>query len=212
MKIYSVRDREFEPYGKIIEGYDVEQMMRMLKGFKIGEGYQVDYIPFDETLENTEFARVISDRIFGGLPAQVGCCWGKNTKLNCLEYHRSSELNLSSDDFILLLAKEDEIVDGKIDTSKVKAFRCEAGTLINVFATTLHYAPCSSKNGKGFKVMVALPIGTNTEYSIENPKTVEDRMLFARNKWLIAHSESDEAKKGAYIGLEGENIDIKKFI
>ena len=36
----------------------------------------------------------------------------------------------------------------------------------------------------------------------------EDRMLWARNKWLLAHPESDEAESGAYIGLTGENIDL----
>ena len=32
--------------------------------------------------------------------------------------------------------------------------------------------------------------------------------MTARNKWLLAHPESDEAKGGAHIGLKGENIDI----
>ena len=32
----------------------------------------------------------------------------------------------------------------------------------------------------------------------------------ARNKWLLAHPESKEAKNGAHIGLCGVNIDIKE--
>ena len=36
----------------------------------------------------------------------------------------------------------------------------------------------------------------------------EDRRLRARNKWLLAHADSSEAKDGAYVGLKGENIDI----
>ena len=36
----------------------------------------------------------------------------------------------------------------------------------------------------------------------------EDRMLWARNKWLLAHPESRQAKLGAWIGLRGRNIDL----
>ena len=32
--------------------------------------------------------------------------------------------------------------------------------------------------------------------------------MTARNKWLLAHPDSDEAKNGAHIGLTGENIDL----
>jgi hypothetical protein len=33
-------------------------------------------------------------------------------------------------------------------------------------------------------------------------------MLWARNKWLIAHPDTDEAAKGAFVGLEGVNIEL----
>lgn len=33
--------------------------------------------------------------------------------------------------------------------------------------------------------------------------------MTARNKWLLAHPESQEAKNGAYIGLTGKNIDLR---
>ena len=36
--------------------------------------------------------------------------------------------------------------------------------------------------------------------------------MTARNKWLLAHAESSEAKDGAHIGLKGENIDIANLI
>ena len=154
----------------------------------------------------------ISEHCYGGMPVQLGWCNGFNTKLNCLEYHRDSEFNLGTEDFLLLLARQDEIVDGILDTSKVKAFRVPAGVLIEVFATSLHYAPCHCDPEKGFRVLVALPQGTNTEKPDITPKSPEDKLLWARNKWLLAHPESGEAKQGAYIGLAGENIDIAKYI
>ena len=36
--------------------------------------------------------------------------------------------------------------------------------------------------------------------------------MTARNKWLLAHPESKQAKNGAHIGLSGDNIDIKEDI
>ena len=35
-----------------------------------------------------------------------------------------------------------------------------------------------------------------------------DKMLWARNKWLLAHPESSEAAAGAVVALTGVNIDI----
>ena len=142
------------------------------------------------------------------MPVQMGWCNGHNTKLNCLEYHRDSEFNLGLEDFILLVAKLDEVENGVLDTARVKAFRAPAGTLVECFATTLHYAPCHTDPAKGFHVLIALPKFTNTEKPDIPALCPEDKLLWARNKWLLAHPESSEAAQGAYIGLSGENIDI----
>lgn len=61
-------------------------------------------------------------------------------------------------------------------------------------------------------MLIVLPRGTNTEKPSFLPGNREDTLLTARNKWLLAHPESDEAKSGAVIGLKGENIDISEFI
>ena len=79
---------------------------------------------------------------------------------------------------------------------------------LEVYATTLHYAPCHADPAKGFRVMVALPAGTNTDFRLPGAPNPLDRQLWARNKWLIAHPDSAPAAKGAVIGLTGENIDI----
>ena len=142
------------------------------------------------------------------MPIQLGMCWGHNAKLNCLEYHRDSEVNIGWKDFILLLAKQDEIVDGVLDTSLVKAFRVPKGLPVEVYATTLHYAPCHTCPHCGFRVAVVLPRGTNTGKPDFAPKGEEDTWMTARNKWLLAHPDSSEAASGAHIGLRGENLDI----
>ena len=79
---------------------------------------------------------------------------------------------------------------------------------VEVYATTLHYAPCHTNAAEGFCTAVVLPRGTNTEKPSVVQRGGEDALLWARNKWLLAHAASDEAAQGAYVGLAGENIDI----
>ena len=207
MKIYSVYDADFRPYGKVFTGFDTAALQKVLaKETPLPEA--VVYTASEPKLECLSIYSDFVARIYGGMPVQLGWCNGHNTKLNCLEYHRDSEVNFGVQDFILLLGLESEIVDGKFDTGKVKAFRVPAGTLVEVYGTTLHYAPCEAKKGQGFQMLVALPRGTNTEKPHFTPGNFEDTLLTARNKWLLAHAESDEAKAGAVVGLTGENIDI----
>ena len=209
MTIYSVTAPEFAPYGRVITGYETEcaaMVAALTSSTPLPEA--TDYVPEEPALQNLPEAPVLGTALYGGMPVQFGWCNGHNTKLNCLEYHRDSEFNLGTEEFILLLAKEDEIVDGKLDTAKVKAFRVPAGTLVEVYATTLHYAPCHTDPAKGFKVMVALPKGTNTNKPAMPVRGGDDAYLWACNKWLLAHPESSEAGQGAQAALTGINIDI----
>ena len=210
MKIYDVSMPEFAPYGRIVEGYPTEGILKALSQQPVPEG--VEYQPQVDAIFNAENAQIVGEALYGGMPFQLGYCNGHNRKLNCLEYHRDSEFNLGTKDFILLLAKQDEIdKEGKLDTSKVKAFFVPAGVLVEVYATTLHYAPCSAEPGAPFQVLVALPLNTNTDLE-KKPASANiwDRCLWARNKWLIAHAESSEAGQGAFVGLTGVNTDLDK--
>ena len=211
MKIYSVYDEAFKPYGRVIEGLDCAELIAAMDTVPMPEG-GVNYEPFIDCLEKCAVYEDFQNSVFGGMPVELGMCWGYNTKLNCLEYHRDSEFNLGTGDFILLLAKQDEIDDFMLDTARVKAFRVPAGVLVEVYATTLHYAPCHTDAGKGFRVLVALPRGTNTEKPALKGLSPEDKYLTARNKWLLPHPDSSEAIGGAIVGLNGENIDIANDI
>ncbi len=207
MKIHSIHDPEFLPYGKVLEGYDTALLLKTLDEVTpLPDG--VEYVPSQPELEALPIAAQIASNAYGGMPIQLGWCNGHNTRLNCLEYHRDSELNCGTEDFILLVAKEDEVIDVQLDTSKVKAFLAPAGELVEVYATTLHYAPCSARAGAGFKVLVALPRGTNGPKPDVSPLNSEDKALWACNKWLLAHADSAEAAQGAHIGLQGANLDI----
>jgi len=168
----------------------------------------VIYIPGDLALEALPVASEIKDRLYGGLPVQIGYCNGHNRSLNCLEYHRGSEVVVAADDIILLLASLDLVEDYKLDTSEVEAFLLPAGKAVLLFETALHYAPCTADGNDSFRVAIILPKGTNLDKPAIKEGNGEDKLLWAANKWLLAHPDSGEAKSGAWVGLTGENIQL----
>jgi hypothetical protein len=207
MKILSVYDKEFARYGHVITGYDVRELLETLDQISPLPEIGTEYVPGNPVLEALPVAKQFAVNEYGGMPIQLGMCWGYNKALNCLEYHRNSEINIGTTDFVLLLAKQEKIIDGMLDTADVKAFSAPAGTVVEVYATSLHYAPCRD-NEEGFRVAIVLPKNTNTDIDKVVEKDPEDKMLWARNKWLLAHPDSSEASQGAYIGLKGENVTI----
>ena len=203
MKIQNVTDASFRKYGKIITEYSFEKILKEMEHTPLPK--DVVYVPSVEELEVLPEAAEICKKGFGGLPIQIGYCNGDNHKLNALEYHRSSEVNIAATDMILLLGKREDVKDDfTYETSKVEGFFVPEGTAIEVYATTLHYAPCSV-DGKGFKCVVVLPKGTNLDV-VNTHATAEDKLLAASNKWLIAHE--DAHIDGAFNGLRGENITV----
>ena len=204
MKIQNVTDASFRKYGKVLDGYDFAPLLKEMKHTPVPEG--VVYVPSVEELEALEVEKALRNKGFGGLPIQIGYCNGHNKKLNAVEYHRNSEINVAVTDLVLLLGCQQDVeADFTYDTANIEAFLVPAGTGIEVYATTLHYAPCHV-NESGFQCVVVLPAGTNTELTFETGKTGEDSLMTAKNKWLIAHEEA--AIENAFNGLKGENIAI----
>lgn len=212
MKIQSVFDKAFSTYGKVVEGYDFSNLLSTLEANSEKPADSVIYVPSVDVLETTEVYAELRDNCYGGMPIQIGYCNGTNTKLNCFEYHRDSEVDIAADDVILLVARQQDIIDGQIDSSKTEAFLCPKGTAVELYATTLHYAPCSAKKGEGFRVIIVLPKGTNEAKPNITPKNEEDKYLWALNKWLVAHKDTSEAAEGAHVGITGENVDIAEYI
>ncbi|WOC32947.1 MULTISPECIES: DUF4867 family protein [Caproicibacterium] len=206
MEIQKLDAPAFVPYGRVISDFDCAALQNAME--QLTAPSNVIYEPGIPALENLSVAQEISERLFGGLPTQVGYCNGENHQLDAVEYHRSSEINYAATDLILLLGRQQDIdpATHQYDTAKMEAFLVPAGTMLEVYATTLHYAPCSV-NGK-FRCMVALPKGTNEPLKFTPKKSGEDALLFAQNKWLLAHPESGLDKDGAFLGLTGENLRV----
>ena len=204
MKIQKVTDPAFRKYGQVLEGYDFTGLIKEMKHTPVPE--DVIYVPSVEELEALDIMKDLQNKGYGGLPVQIGYCNGHNKKLNAVEYHRNSEINVAVTDLVLLIGHQQDIEpDHTYDTSKIEAFLVPAGTGIEVYATTLHYAPCHVNEG-GFQCVVVLPTGTNTDLTFQTEKTGEDSLMTAKNIWLIAHEDAKIA--GAFNGLKGENITI----
>lgn len=209
MEIISVADKRFKKYGRVINNIDFGTLVDAMKETFVPEN--VVYEPTVENLEKLEVAAEIKNKFFGELPIQIGYCNGHNELLNAVEYHRSSEINVAATDAILILGNLWDVEDDfTYDTSKMEAFLVPAGTAVELYATTLHYAPCGVDN-KGFQVAVILPRGTNFELTTEHAKCPlcggEDALITAANKWLIGHEEGG-LPKGSFIGLKGKNLNV----
>ena len=205
MEIKKVTDPEFRKYGKIVEKIDFSGLIRALEE-KTPLPEAVVYEPSVEALEAESVFQLLEGKAYGEMPVQIGYCNGHNHKLNALEYHRSSEINVAATDAILLVGHQQDITpEFTYDTSLVEAFLLPKGTAVEVYATTLHYAPCSVGE-QGFQVGIILPRGTN--YPLEmTHEGWEDSLLAATNKWLIGHPEGG-LPEGSHIGLIGENITV----
>lgn len=204
MNIRKVTDLSFGKYGNVLEEFEISKILKEMEHTPLPK--DVIYVPSMQALESFEEAKVFQNSVFGGLPIQVGYCNGNNNKLNAMEYHCSSEINIAVTDMILLLgARQDIAVNGTYDTSLTEAFFVPAGTVVEIYATTLHYAPCTAVEG-GFRCVVILPEGTNREIDFPLSKKGKDKWMTAKNKWLIAHPEA--GIEGAVCGLKGENITI----
>lgn len=202
-----VTDKEFAVYGRILD-VDVKEFVDVMKDVPVvSEGTM--YEPSVGAFEALPLAKTLEQESFGFLPIEFGHCSGYNNKLNALEYHRSSEIDIAATDLILLVGRQQDIdlSSYTYDTSLVEAFFVPAGTAVELYATTLHFAPCSV-DGKEFRCGVILPKGTNEALPEAVGGSGENALLFAINKWLIAHEESGLQKDKAWIGLVGENIQI----
>ncbi len=204
MEIYSIQDEKFRKYGKVWNNIECSRIIKEMEHTPLPE--DVIYVPSVEEMEVLPEAEEFQNRIFGGLPIQIGYCNGNNKKLNAVEYHRNSEINIAVTDLVLLLGWLPDVKeDHTYETDRIEAFFVPAGSVVEMYGTTLHYAPCNKEDG-GFKCVVILPKGTNTEIDFTLPASGEDRLMTAKNKWLIAHEEA--AIEGAFNGLKGENVSI----
>lgn len=202
LQIQSVQEAAFADYGRVIAlPHQAELMQRLTDQTSIpaqGNQYVRDAPSILEKSAKYDIAR----QFYGEQPIEVGYCNGHSDRINAFEWHNCSELNLAVTDLVLFLARRQDLTGQTIDTSRARAFFVPRGTAIEVYPTTLHFAPCQI-DAQGFKCIVILTDQTNTPLAIEHQA---DEALFQYNKWLITHAENDRmVHNGALIGVTGTN-------
>lgn len=205
MNLIPVTDEKFKKYGRVVKDVDFEELIEEMKKTPCPE--DVVYVASVPELEALPVFYELVERTYGEMPVQIGYCNGKNKLLNALEYHRSSEIDVAVSDLVLMLGKRADITeDFQYDSANVEAFLVPAGTAVEVFADTLHYAPCNTEES-GFRMVVILPKGTNLDLMKKHENaTDEEKLLFGTNKWVIAHP--DAKIEGAFNGIIGENLKL----
>lgn len=210
MKILSVTDRAFSLYGKVLaagESPAVQEFLHILAQTPLTG--KVVYRAEEPSLETCRAAAWLQDVVYGEMPLQIGWCNGYNRRMDAMEYHKASEVNLAGTDLVLMLGRLQELDQTyRYRTEKARLFFIPKGTLIEIYGTTLHYAPCHTGKG-GFRCMVALSKGTNMPLARKHAEEGENRLLFATNKWLIGHPDA-ELPAGCFRGLLGENITLSE--
>ena len=203
LTIYSIRDREFDTYGKVLE-FDSQEIISECEKLvfpESGSAYEVSV----KNLETLGCSEKLCEMAIGGCDAQIGICHGYNSMMNGFEYHHSSEINVAVTPMILILGHTYEMNGNEFSSEKAKAFYLDKGDVVEIYGTTLHFCPCQVSDS-GFSCVVVLPKNTNT--LLDKPS--EDKLLFKRNKWLICHDENKSLiEKGVYPGIHGINHEIK---
>ena len=198
-----IDSKDFARYGRVLKG-DYSDIVDYLDNNSPMPEKNNLYVRDDKRMKNLPSIAIIKEEIFGNSDIETGYCNGYNSKLNCLEYHNAPEVDVAQTDLVLLLATLSDIENGVIDSKKVEAFFVPKGSAVVLYPYTLHFSPCKLSD-LGFKSAIILPQGTNRDLTT-SPK---DKKLWKENKWLFAHEESNQAKLGAYIGIVGENIEVK---
>jgi hypothetical protein len=206
IQIMTTADAEFRRYGRCWTEFDLPEIrslsVKILPIRPDGVAY-VPSIPELESLSTEE--EVIRQSVFGDMPIQIGYCSGQNLRMDGMEFHQGSELIVALTDAVLLLGTFDTLheKDGgfTMDSGEVQAFFMECGEKVELYGGIMHYAPVQV-DAKGFLTLIILLRNTNTALSAKVSNAPSDKLLMARNKWLITHPDAGYG----YQGMTGKNI------
>lgn len=208
--IKTIEDDSFRYYGRVLKQYDFNELLPFMEKEAIEPTEGNCYYPSISKLEDTRVKSHLEQQLYGGQEIQIGYCNGNSTELNGLEYHKCSEVTVAVTEMVLMLGYTWDIVNNQYDTSKVEVFYLRKGDAVELFQTTLHFAP-SRVQTEIFKSIIILTKGTNTDLITPVLQGEgEERLLFKKNKWLLAHPEREIlVKQGVYPGLIGKNLKVE---
>ena len=206
LKLCSVLDEAFAPYGRVLEA-DTAELAAALERCPIPESGNA-YVRSCPELEALPLMKQLRLSVFGDMAVEAGYCNGNGDTLNALEYHKCSEVNFTTTGLVLLLALPGQLKDGRLDSADAAGFYLPAGVAVEIHPLVLHFAPCRVSEA-GFRCLVVLEDGTNEALEhVDTSAPGERKLLWMRNKWMTCHPDSPQARKGAFPGISGENIRV----
>lgn len=162
-----------------------------------------NYVASDTLIERFESVQRLKESVFGGQEIQAGWCFGGRRQMAALEWHESSEAVIACTNMVLLLGRKEDIENGQYNSSKLQALFLKAGSAVEIFPGTLHFAPLPA--GDRFVASIVLPKGTN----LPIPDGEQNGMKTANNKWLLVHPQGRSIIKARTDGIiVGENYKV----
>mgnify|MGYP000624012843 FL=1 len=188
--------KNFKDYGRVIK-QDVQEAINFAQTYQNINAYDTSI----KELEDIPCIQELMKDIYGYLDVMAGVVTGKNDVLNGLEYHQCSETIIAVTDYILAVGKRQDMVENDYDIEKCELFYVPQGTVVELYATTLHYTPITVIDS--FKTICLLLKGTGDACQRRG-------ILKKKNKWFIAHKDNvEKVQAGDYPGLKGKMIQIK---
>ena len=213
--ILSVQSSRFEQYGKIQEGLEVQDLLDKAAEITAIPDEGNVYVPSLKELEVFKSVEKSLAPYYDHQPIQMGFCNGRNQSMNGLEYHKSPEVIMAVTECVLFLCPFDHLQDfEQVRTIDAELFYLPKGAVVLIKANVLHLAPCMVDQ-RGFKSIIVLPKDTNEPLDKEeiemrdSSPDKEDRLLFKKNKWILAHPEREQlVREHVHVGLVGENRSV----
>lgn len=206
IQIMTTTDPAFRRYGRLWTEIALPEIVALSKKILPIRPDGVAYEPGVPALEALDAeVKVVRQSVFGDMPIQIGYCSGQNRRMDGMEVHQGSEVIIALTDLVVLLGTYDILreKDGNfsMDSANVEAFFIEEGEMIELYGGILHYAPIQV-DAKGFLSLIILLKNTNTSMQAVDSNAPSDKLLKARNKWLITHPDAGYG----YQGITGVNI------
>ena len=146
--------------------------------------------------------------IYAFMPIEAGECTGQSTNFSAIEYHQGSETNIMLTDVIMVLGQRSTLdTKGEYSPSEDgQIFFVPAGTVVEFYSTTLHYAPIKVHDS-GFSIIVILIKGSNEELPADFKS--DNKRIVKQNKFqLVDPSRKDKIAIGVEVGLTGKLIEM----
>lgn len=212
LPMHHVFDSRFGRFGRVLTGFDFSDWLDYLDTQTQVPAEGNVYVASEPALEALPPFAEVRDTLFGCMPIQAGYCNGNASRLNGLEYHKTIEIAVAQTDLVLQLADYADMDNFTMDTRHVEAFFLPRGTAVELKPTALHLAP-SKVSDTGFKAVIVLPLGVNTDLPADaavQRNDPEARLLMRKGKWMLAHPENQLAlSRGAVAALVGANPEIR---